>query len=561
MLWRKRNKSVHRLKDNFLDIAASCDVVINFNGANIHPEWLRSLTTFKVYVCWHDPSSSHLLSQPVAKYFDFAFTGNASCVQLYKGWGIHRCDFLPYCCPDSDRDQSVTADGIMTDERDIDIVISGINDLGDSSACLNKLQSAFPQAILLDCGWPEDILPNGQKLSIHSRAKVGINLHESVGPLNPVTYVLPGNGVLLIGDNKYRLGRIFELEREALGFDTIDECIELARYYLSHERERREIAARGVQRVMRDYTEEKQWERLLKTIEPYVELKLKGKLNTPIYKNSSERPTQGKSFLAGKVESTVKRALHILGFDIKRLEASERQSIGHNKTSPSNGIPYEENPEVGPANWSEKLARVAKGENFEWPNMVALNWAVATLVGPARKIVELGGGTGCFAYEISADPKRIVVCSDLDTEAIRWARKNRSRKNIKYLDRSVTPYDGPFDLLVAIDVIEHLQDYRSFLETCVSLAPRAIITTPNKSRDQQSDAASPPSYYQHVREWTAGEFYWVLKAFYQSVKLYAMPNIYIPQLRPIKITDSLTPLVAACEQPYLRVGHNERAQS
>jgi 2-polyprenyl-3-methyl-5-hydroxy-6-metoxy-1,4-benzoquinol methylase len=130
------------------------------------------------------------------------------------------------------------------------------------------------------------------------------------------------------------------------------------------------------------------------------------------------------------------------------------------------------------------------------------------MVGPARRIVELGGGTGCFAYEVSVDPKRFVLCSDFDNEAIRWARKNRSRENIKYLDRPVTPDDGPFDLLVAIDVIEHLQDYRSFLETCVSLAPRAIITTPNKSRDQQSATASPPSYYQHVREWTAGEFYW-----------------------------------------------------
>lgn len=250
-----------------------------------------------------------------------------------------------------------------------------------------------------------------------------------------------------------------------------------------------------------------------------------------------------------------------MGFDIKRLEPSERQDEGQDTANPSSAISYEENPEAGPANWSEKVARVAKGESFEWPNMVALNWAVATMVGPARRIVELGGGTGCFAYEVSVDPKRFVLCSDFDKEAIRWARKNRSRENIKYLDRPVTPDDGPFDLLVAIDVIEHLQDYRSFLETCVNLAPRAIITTPNKSRDQQSATASPPSYYQHVREWTAGEFYWVLQAFYQSVKLYAMPNIYIPKLEPIKITDSLTPLVAVCEQPYRKVGNNELEQS
>ena len=62
-----------------------------------------------------------------------------------------------------------------------------------------------------------------------------------------------------------------------------------------------------------------------------------------------------------------------------------------------------------------------------WPNMIAQNWAVATLVGNAQRIVELGGGTGCFAYEASADPKRFILCSDLDKGAIDWAKKNRSR--------------------------------------------------------------------------------------------------------------------------------------
>jgi 2-polyprenyl-3-methyl-5-hydroxy-6-metoxy-1,4-benzoquinol methylase len=455
----------------------------------------------------------------------------------------------------------MTVERILDGKRDVDLIFLGERESSWRQQRLDQLHAAFPQAIMQGRGWPAGFLPAEQKLPLYARAKIGWNLHNSVGPVNLRTYALPANGVMEICDNKCRLGQLFELGREVVGFDTIEECIELTRYYLAHEQERREIAARGFERVMRDYTEEKQWERLLKTIEPYVELKRKGKLDTPVYNGSSEQATQGKSIVAGKVERAVKRAFHRVGFDIKRLEPSERQDEGQDTANPSSAICYEENPEAGLANWSEKVARVAKGESFEWPNMVALNWAVATMVGPARRIVELGGGTGCFAYEVSVDPKRFVLCSDFDKQAIRWARKNRSRENIKYLDRPVTPDDGPFDLLVAIDVIEHLQDYRSFLETCVRLAPRAIITTPNKSRDQQSTAASPPSYYQHVREWTAGEFYWVLKVFYQSVKLYAMPNIYIPKLEPIKITETLTPLVAVCEQPYRRVGDIALEQS
>ncbi len=560
-LWHRRDPDVLNIYRQLVEMASDRDVLINFNGANIHPEWLKDLSTFNVYICWDDPESSEMLSKPVAKFFDFAFSGNAACVPLYQSWGVKRCDFLPLCCPDSEVDPSMTVERILAGEREVDLVFLGERESSWRQPRLDRLQAAFPQAIMQGRGWPAGFLPAEQKLPLYTRAKIGWNLHNSVGPVNLRTYALPANGVMEICDNKCRLGQLFELGREVVGFDTIEECIELTRYYLAHEQERREIAARGFERVMRDYTEEKQWERLLKTIEPYVELKRKGKLDTPIYNSSSEQATQGKSIVAGKVERAVKRAFHRVGFDIKRLEPSERQNEGQDTAKPSSAISYEENPEAGPANWSEKMARVAKGESFEWPNMVALNWAVATMVGPARRIVELGGGTGCFAYEVSVDPKRFVLCSDFDKEAIRWARKNRSRENIKYLDRPVTPDDGPFDLLVAIDVIEHLQDYRSFLETCFSLAPRAIITTPNKSRVQQSATASPPSYYQHVREWTAGEFYWVLQTFYQSVKLYAMPNIYIPKLEPIKITDSLTPLVAVCEQSYSKVGNNELEQS
>jgi len=200
-------------------------------------------------------------------------------------------------------------------------------------------------------------------------------------------------------------------------------------------------------------------------------------------------------------------------------------------------------------NLGEKLARQQAGGWFEWPNMVALNWAVASLVGSARHIAELGGGTGCFAHEAGADPKRKIVCSELDQAALLWAKAHRSRPNIEYVDRMLTPGDGPFDLVVAVDVIEHLSRFQEFLELCTKLAPRAILTTPNRARDSTAMQASPPAYAQHVREWTCGEFYWVLRVFYRSVRMYSMPNPYVPQVVPVRIDTRLTPLIAVCEQP------------
>lgn len=244
------------------------------------------------------------------------------------------------------------------------------------------------------------------------------------------------------------------------------------------------------------------------------------------------------------MKKLIKRIINKIGYDFMKIEKHKESNF------PIYPYPYLENPEVGAVNLEEKIKRVKEGGPFEWPNMVALNRAVVTLVGPALRIVELGGGTGCFAYEAAADPKRFIVCSDLDKEAINWAKENRSRPNIHYIDRLISAKDGIFDLVVAMDVIEHIEDYRSFLETCAVLAPRAIITTPNKNRDPQSAIASPPKYKQHVREWTAGEFYWILKMIYKDVKLYAMPNVYIPEIVPIQIIDSMSPLIALCEHPY-----------
>ena len=221
--------------------------------------------------------------------------------------------------------------------------------------------------------------------------------------------------------------------------------------------------------------------------------------------------------------------------------------------SNGSGLPYEENPEAGPVNWSEKASRVAAGGPFEWPNMVALNKAAVSLLGESKKIGEIGGGTGCFAWEASSDPTRFIVCSELDKEALAWAIANRRRPNISYVNRHLERADGPFDIVVAVDVIEHIGDFRGFLESCVRLGPRLLVTTPNKGRAVGSVTTGPPEYYLHVREWTAGEFYWVLRTFYRSVTLYSMPDEFAPIIIPVKIDTGLTPLIALCADP---VGHS-----
>lgn len=258
----------------------------------------------------------------------------------------------------------------------------------------------------------------------------------------------------------------------------------------------------------------------------------------------------------------VQRLLRKLGFEVHYVGRASSSCRG-GPVCPPAVPPYTENPESGTVDFAEKLARQARGEPFEWPNIVALNQAVVTLLGDAKRIAELGGGTGCFAFEVAnvahppsgvqgeagAGAPRVIVCSELDPAAHAWACEHRARPNVTFLNRPLTRADGPFDVVVAVEVIEHVADFAAFLRTCAELAPRAILTTPNRSRGPRFDIPGPPETKKHVREWTAGEFYWVLRAFYKDVRLYAMPNPYVPDLVPIRVTDTLSPVVADCREP------------
>ncbi len=255
----------------------------------------------------------------------------------------------------------------------------------------------------------------------------------------------------------------------------------------------------------------------------------------------------------------VRRVLRKLGFEVHYVGRGAASSGVAGAAPPPPGVisassvsPYVENPESGPVDFAEKLQRERNGEPFEWPNIVALNRAIIPLLGDAKRIAELGGGTGGFAWEASADLSRTIVSSELDAQASRWAREHRSRPNITYLARPLTPADpdaSGFDLVVSVEVIEHVADFNAFLATCVALAPRAILTTPNRTRGPRFDTSGPPETKKHVREWTAGEFYWVLRTRYRDVRLYAQPNPYASELVPIRVTDTLSPVIADCREP------------
>jgi predicted O-methyltransferase YrrM len=271
--WRSKSADLMAMYDRLREKLRDKDVLIASGGPMLHPEFIRSLPTFNVWVCSDDPESSEILSKPAAPAFDFAFPINIACLDTYRSWGCRNVEWIfppvrpELCAPD------LTEEAILTGRREIDIALlcERVFNLSDRAQRIEELVRRFPNAFVRGPGWPggaADAPP------VYRAAKIGWNLHNSTGPCNTRTTMLPAFGVLQICDNKSNLGKIYELDREAVGFDSLEECVEKTRYYLAHDEERCRIAAAGWKRTLRDYTLERWWNRLTSLVAPAAATKL-----------------------------------------------------------------------------------------------------------------------------------------------------------------------------------------------------------------------------------------------------------------------------------------------
>ncbi len=287
-LWRRGDSALLKLYERLEDHLSSCDVLINEAGINLHPEFVEKLPVFTVFQCFDDPESSRHLSQPVAAAYDLSLVGNIAELDTYRSWGVKNVDWAPHGRRIGTYDPNLTEMDILEGRRDIDLFMMADRVSKYRKARLDQLAEAFPDANFYGKGWPRGYLPWDDQIAYLHRSKIGPNLHNSTGPINLRTFYLPANGVLQICDNKSHLGKIFELDREVVGFDTVDECIDLCRYYLAHDRERREIAAAGWRRVARDYTEEKVFARKIRIIEETMRTRQERQTETGISRQHSE---------------------------------------------------------------------------------------------------------------------------------------------------------------------------------------------------------------------------------------------------------------------------------
>lgn len=254
-IWQRGDPRLLQLYADLKRCAQDRDILLLFNGANLHPEFLGELPTFNVYMCFDDPESSDFVSRPVAKYFDACFVANIASLEQYRAWGCRNVFFRPFGFHASHVNHDLSPAQISSSERDIDTCIFCERKSSWRSERLAYLEDQIPNLYGRGRGWPLGYVGDDEVLGVYRRAKIGLNLHNSTGPINFRTYALPANGVMQICDNKYFLGQIFELGKEVVGYCEIEEVPELVRFYLANDDERIRVAAAGYERAHRDYNE------------------------------------------------------------------------------------------------------------------------------------------------------------------------------------------------------------------------------------------------------------------------------------------------------------------
>jgi len=269
--WILRDKTLLKMYESLEKKLEGKDVLLNASGINLHPEFVSKLKVFTVFQCFDDPESSNNLSRPVARAYDLCLVGNIAEVDTYRNWGASNVEWIPLGLFPGSYDTSLTYDMILNGERDIGLFMMIDRSIKVRKERLNKLENAFPNSHFYGKGWARGYLSYEQEINYLKRARIGPNLHLSTGPINFRTYYLPANGVMQICDNKSNLGKIYDLNKEVVGFDTVEECIELCQYYLAHDNERKQIAANGWKRAIADYDEVAVFKRTMDIIQKYME--------------------------------------------------------------------------------------------------------------------------------------------------------------------------------------------------------------------------------------------------------------------------------------------------
>ncbi len=133
-------------------------------------------------------------------------------------------------------------------------------------------------------------------------------------------------------------------------------------------------------------------------------------------------------------------------------------------------------------------------------------------------VLDIASGSGYGTHLLSEKAKKIYGV-EVDKDAVEYSKRNYGGKNIEYLlgdAESIPLGDDSVDVVVTFETIEHIKDYKKFLnEIKRILKPGgfAIISTPN-------DPEFPEGNHFHLHEFEESELSKLISSYFKNQKFY-----------------------------------------
>lgn len=168
------------------------------------------------------------------------------------------------------------------------------------------------------------------------------------------------------------------------------------------------------------------------------------------------------------------------------------------------------------------------------------------------KVLDVGMGLG-YGLTIMSIKAKEVAGVDVDKKSVDYCKeflfgRNPKLKRLFHYDGYHLPFkDNEFDVIVSIDVLEHVEKYDDFLHELARVAKRhVIINTPNRRPENTNPDGTPKNYW-HLREWSPEELKTIMK---QNGFKFDFHYINGPADGPYRVspksgpdTQSLTPVI------------------
>jgi ubiquinone/menaquinone biosynthesis C-methylase UbiE len=174
-----------------------------------------------------------------------------------------------------------------------------------------------------------------------------------------------------------------------------------------------------------------------------------------------------------------------------------------------------------------------------------------------KVVLDVACGAGYGSSYLFSKGARAVIGGDITAEAIEAAQKFYGGEGVEFrvLDATRLPFaDESFDVVTSMETIEHLEQYRDYLNECKRVLKEGgvfVCSTPNKGHGIPEIKEFSPF---HVHEFYAEEFKELLSQFFTGTQLYG--HGYWREAEKtgwrirIRIEKAITPLLRSIPKLY-----------